>query len=518
MKKKTICIWAVICLVISIVTIQYINYKKNIEVTSGVPSEKWSKDKSVSKGFVKSNPSIITYEEKIYVVHTTEDGISLVKTDMQGDVIDTKSYDLGKFMADVTFTKDKENLYISWISIKNRVRSLNIGSIDNDLTIKDIRVLEGITASTKISDEELLISTSDNFKIIGNGLNVLFESDKDIYESISATKYKENTYIVYYSENDSAFNAITLEDNKKVKKEKILSIVKGIGLSFDNTLISVNDEELVLTYEEFVKGGFSGTKSISYYLSTGKSQDGVVEIEGRSVRGIIKGDADGVFFGYIERFLDKRFFQQDIVEFKIKDGQIVDDNYVSSSRKRSFYIANYKEYVAFCEYLGVNFYEVKLGSSEDLIKEGTNYISKEEKKEALNISLQGVAYSFAYMFIIGITWIFFAFFVIGIISFISYKFDEKMSKITYIGALILVGLFQLYVIKNIMYGRYAGNMPDYLSLGVGLAITFILYLVSGIFSYLIFNQDIEIIPLIPFGSVLLIETFLVLSVFVPYIT
>jgi len=57
MKKKTIFLWALICLVVSLVTIQYINYKRNIEVTSGMPSEKWSKDKSVSKGFIKSNPS-----------------------------------------------------------------------------------------------------------------------------------------------------------------------------------------------------------------------------------------------------------------------------------------------------------------------------------------------------------------------------------------------------------------------------------------------------------------------------
>jgi len=505
-------------MIISIVTIQYVNYKKNIEVISGVPSEKWSKDKSISTGFVKSNPSIITFKEEMYVVHTTENGISLVKTNMSGDVIDTKSYDFGKFMADVTFTTDKENLYMSWISIKNGVRNLNIGSIDKDLTIKDISVVEGITESVKLSDEEMLISLGDNIKIIDNKLNVLFESQKGIYESISAAKYKENTYIVYYSENDSGFNTIILKDNRKIKEEKIASIVKGIGLSFDNSVISINDDELILTYEEFVKGAFVRTKSISYYPSNGEVQVGVIEIERQPIRGIIRGDSDGIFFGYVERYSDKRFFQQDVVEFRIKDGNIVDFNYVSNGRKRTFYLANYNEYVAFCEYIGINFYEVKLASSEDLVKESTNFISKEEKKEALNISLQGVAFSFAYIFIIGLTWIFFAFFVVGIISFISYNFSEKMSKITYIGALILIGLFQLYMIKNIMYGRYVGLMPDYLSIGVGLSISLILYLVSGIFSYLIFNCDIEMIPLIPFGSVLLIESFLVLSVFVPYIT
>jgi len=95
MKKKTIFLWALICLVVSLVTIQYINYKRNIEVTSGMPSEKWSKDKSVSKGFIKSNPSIISFQGGIYVVHTSENGISLVKTNMQGDIIDSKSYDMG---------------------------------------------------------------------------------------------------------------------------------------------------------------------------------------------------------------------------------------------------------------------------------------------------------------------------------------------------------------------------------------------------------------------------------------
>ncbi|MCM1991909.1 hypothetical protein [Oceanirhabdus seepicola] len=518
MKKKNIIIWGLICLIISTVTIQYVNYKKNIEVVSEVPSKKWSKDKSISKGFVKSNPSIITFEGEIYIVHTKENGISLVKTNMQGDIIDAKDYDFDKFMADVIFTRGKENLYISWISVKKGVRSFNIGSIDNDLTIKDIRVVEGITECIKLSDEEILISSGDNIKIIDNNLYVLFESEKDIYESISAAKYKEHTYIVYYSENDSAFNVITLEDNKKVKEEKIASIVKSITLNFDNLMLSINDEELILTYEEFVKGSYMRTKSISYYLSNGKSQSGLVEIQRQPVRGIIRGDSDGMFFGYVERYMDKRFFEQDVVEFRIKDGNIVDFNYVSNSRKRTFYIANYKEYVAFCEFMGINSYEVKLASSEDLIRESTNFISREEKKEALNISVQGAAFSLAYIFVIGITWLFFAVFVIGIISFLSYNFNEKMSKITYIGALILVGLCQLYMMKNIMYGKYAGMMPDYLSLGVGLAITLILYLISGIFSYLIFKRDIEMIPLIPFGGVLIAETFLVLSVFVPYIT
>jgi len=48
-------------------------------------------------------------------------------------------------------------------------------------------------------------------------------------------------------------------------------------------------------------------------------------------------------------------------------------------------------------------------------------------------------------------------------------------------------------------------------------ITLIIYFISGIFSYLIFKCDLESIPLIPFGIVLVTETFLVLSVFVPYI-
>ncbi|WBW97362.1 hypothetical protein [Oceanirhabdus sp. W0125-5] len=518
MKKKTIIIWALICLFASIVTIQYVNYKKNIEVTSSAPSQKWSKDKSVSEGFVKGNPSIIIFKEQIYIVHTTENGIRIVKTNMLGEVIDSKSYEYGKFMKDGIFTTDKRNLYISWISIKKGVRSFNHAVIDNDLNIKDIRVIEGILENKKLSDEEILISSGDTIKIVDNNLNILFESKKDNYENISAAKYKENTYIAYYNEEERAFNTIILENNKEVKKEKIATINKGIGVSFDNPILSVLGEELILTYEEFVKGEYMRTKGISYYLNTGKSQSKLVEIQGQPVRSIVRGDSQGVFFGYVERVLDKRFFEQDIVEFSIKDCKIVDYNYVSNSRKRAFHVANYKEYVVFSEFTKVNYYDLKLASSEELFKESINFISKEEKKEALNISLHGIAFSFAYMFIIGLTWMFFAFFIIGTISFISYDFSEKTSKVTYIVALLLVGIFQLYMIKNIMYTRYGALMPDPLSIGVGLTVTLIIYSLSAIFSYLIFNFDLETIPLIPFGGVLFIETFVILSVFVPYIT
>jgi len=220
MKKKNIVIGALICFIISMVSIQYINYRKNIEVTSAIPSEKWSKDKSVSKGDVKKNPSIITFEDEIYVVHTTENGVKLVKTNMLGDVIDTKNYEFGNFVADVTFTTDKENLYISWISINNEKRSFNIGFVDKELMIDDIKVIEGITESIKISDEELLVSSGENIKVVDSKLNVLFETEKGIFESVSVAKDKEKTYIVYYSESDSAFNTIILEDNKKSWKSK----------------------------------------------------------------------------------------------------------------------------------------------------------------------------------------------------------------------------------------------------------------------------------------------------------
>jgi len=311
---------------------------------------------------------------------------------------------------------------------------------------------------------------------------------------------------------------MTIKDNKKIKEEKIISIFKGVGLSFNNPVLNVNDQELVLIYEEFSKGVFRRTKSISYNLCDGKSQSEVSEIQGQPIKGVITGGTDGTFFGYVKRYMDKRFFVQDVVEFRIKDGNIEDYRFVSNSRKMAYYIANYEEYVVFCEFMGVNSYDVKLSSSKKLIKDSMNYISKEERREAFGISLQGAAFSLAYIFVIGITWIFIAFFVMGIISFISYKFNEKMSRITYIGALIFVGLCQLYMMKNIIYGKYAGMMPEYLSLGVGLAITLIIYLISSVFSYLIFITDIEMIPLIPFKSVLLVETFLVLSVFVPYIT
>ncbi|MCM1988998.1 hypothetical protein [Oceanirhabdus seepicola] len=517
MKKKNIVIGALICFIISMVTIQYINYRKNIEVTSAIPSEKWSKEKSISKGDVKKNPGIITFEDEIYVVHTTENGIKLVKTNMLGDVIDTKNYEFGNFVADVTFTTDKENLYISWISINNAKRSFNIGFVDKELMINDIKVIEGITESIKVSDEELLVSSGENIKIVDNNLNTLFETEKGIFESVSAAKDKENTYIVYYSDSDSSFKTIILKDNKKIMEKEIVNVYRGFGLIFKNPVININDEELVMTYEEITKGEYRSTKGISYSLNNSKSQIGIVQIQGQPVRGIVRGDSAGTFFGYIERYVDKRFLEQDIVEFRIKDGEIVDYNYVSNSREIGFYSANYKEYVVFCEYIEKNSYEIKLSSSEEVFKESINFISKEEKNEAWSILLEGIVFSFAYIFMMGIIWILFALVIIGVISFISYNLSEKMRKITYIGALVIVGLFQLYMMKNMMYGKYAGLMPDYLSISVGLVITLIIYFISGIFSYLIFKCDLESIPLIPFGIVLVMETFLVLSVFVPYI-
>jgi len=210
--------------------------------------------------------------------------------------------------------------------------------------------------------------------------------------------------------------------------------------------------------------------------------------------------------------------QKDIVDVIIEVGKTIEKNYVSRSDTLSIYAVPIDDIVFFADFKDKNNYEVYMTSKNQEFKELHNGVRSSEKKKALLDTIEGLMFAAAYLFIIGIKWLFPAFVLISLFSFLDYNFKERGKLKIYMGICVISTILKVLTIRSVFYMRYSNYMPPILSaILVGIIISMIISTITYYVSYLMYKKDVEVMPLFKFAPALLLDSFLTLMVFVPFI-
>lgn len=454
MKKSKILAINTILVIIIILVFNFIN---SYSVKKQPPSQRWSKEVAVGNGIANDRPRIIVEDNRILIAYETSDSIVITSTELDGKVIDTKEYKINSdFYKDMMFVKDNNNQYYILYRYESMVKGkLQVICIDNTLNEVDRKELEGIVATAQIDSSNILISNNEGIQYINTEKESQVKIPAESVTMVTGTK-NDSKVIIGYMENKNAIKMVEVSESTPSEIMNVATIGGTDKLTYDNLVSSCDKNNVCFIYDEYVKGDFNGCKYSNVDLANKEITDGMLSFEGNSLITDtigISGDKSR-FYGTIERNLGSKKTQKDIMEFSLENGKAVDTSMVSRLPELCIYPYKEGEYIVYLSYSNKG-YNVNLASTKDEFKEINNGFKKSDLKGAANVTLENLMMSLAYIFVVGIQWIFPVAVIAGIVSFLDYKFNDKKRKIAFLLISVFTIALQILVILNF---AYAGMM------------------------------------------------------------
>lgn len=526
MKKKRFIIGSMIIFLGIIMITLGMHYKYRLAIRKQPPSDKWSKEVIISNGNIKARPGIEKINENYYIVHNDGSNLKMLKIDDLGTKLKEVEVDgKSEFISCIEIYNEEENMFLSWIYSKKGIKNLVTVKLDKELNIVNTEKIENIVSSKKVDNNLRLIAYNDKVEIQDIDGTLLDTIKDSSIENSTAAKMDEGYLITYYNPESSMLRAAIFSNNMISKTEDVIMLSKGRSSTFGNMALAYENGEAHLIMENYSKGEFTGTNHVEFSTSDFKGQIEKLSYDNnnRFIKDIapIKTEEGAGFMATALREYGKKQVNRDVMSFNlsdIKNGYIEEFDFASRSKNLSYLSNGSDEVAVYADYNDFNNYNLCMVSTSQQFKDKYNEVNSKEVKLAIGDIIDSFAYCIAYIFTIGIGWMFPALAIMGVFTFFDYKFNEKQRKIGLIICGVLATIMKIYVIKNVFYVQNLHMLSESMkSFGVGAGICIAASILSYGYAYKRYCDDTEVVTLIRSSTGLMIDTILTLMVFVPFI-
>ncbi|MFD3156654.1 hypothetical protein ACFIJ5_07300 [Haloimpatiens sp. FM7330] len=521
MKKRTkrICNFGIVFIMIGILIFQYnINFNINKEP----PSNKWGKGEKIASAKVTDFPTIQENNGK-YVAALNDGGnLKVLEFDKLGNKLKEKTFKTdNEIINHVGFFNLKDNSYVlDWTVMKVKGNEMNSFKLDKNFNIIEKSKPSIVSELFQIGNEIRIKTYEDKIEIFdftNNNTKTLNIKDASLVNGI---KYKDK-YIITFMDDNSKVKYFYYDHKNVTDIKEACSIATIAGQSIAKNTFSADDKYGYFLTEKSGKGGFQ-VDITSFALDGSKNvRTRKLRIDGvHSIKGIIpvNNGKEAKFLASGSRSFGLKKIYNDIFQFSISNNKIKLGEYISKTKQASMLPSIYKDVAIYCDYEpSIEKHNIFVTSTNEAFKEKNNVMKPVEKKIALTDTMQGFAYSFVYIFIIGLQWIFFAILLIGAMSFLEYKMKPKNRKILFVIISIIVALIKTKVMYQVSYKNYYYYLPSVLSSPmVGIIINLVFSFICYGYAYKLYEDDIDAMPIAKFAPLLLVDSMLTLMVFAPY--
>lgn len=504
------------------------------------PSEKWGKEVVISKGEVKNTPKILKLGDKYIIAHDDCEKIKVIVLDYLGNKLLEKQFLGGdKSLFDLNLLTDGTSIYINWQYSINGDRKLANLKLDKDLNEIDKWEVNDVNNCTQISDSIYVVAYEDKIEVC----NII--SGKKSYlnawltSKICGTKVNDEYIITYY---DSKFFLYTTYNGETLTEPKqILFRRPAFGEVFFKAAFACDSKNGYLIVDKKIKKDYGMAMLITFPLKN--QRENIVKVNGGFID-IGIGDESNLNLGYGAEFLynpysvssgdSARFMigtaraygrserQFDVMEFELKNGQIVSSSYIDNSRLGTTMPYSQNEVALFCNQTKLGQYNVCFTSQNEDYKLKNNKPRKSEIISAILDIVSNLANSIFMGLTIGLKWILPGLLLISIVTILGYKLSNRTKSIIFILICLLTSIVKLLCTNNLFYGTYASLLPKYLSpIGIGLIISITISFLSYANGYLRYKGklkiDPDIMPILGFSIALFIDSILTQLIYIPFI-
>lgn len=511
--------WAIFGIIFIIIL--GVQFRSNYILETSPPSKEWSKEYKISDGKISSFPKIIKIGDKNIAAHDDGEKIKILILDNEGKIKNQTVINAeDRMIRDFNLLHDGKNIYANWIITENGSKIMK--SVTMDLNLKEIKreQILGVEESSQIDDSTYMEAFKDKINIINLKDNKTYSVNAKTPGYLAGTKTDEG-YFITYMDKSQVFNYFTIYNGAVSDVKEAGAMTKSTMDSFGETAVGLDKENAYILVETRSKGAFGNVKCFTFKLD---EQDYKInDLKVKSSRylyspiGVSSGDK-ARFIAGSERKFGKKDEQYDVVDFSIKNGEIVEAEYLSRTKGTTMLPAIGDGIALFCDFAGDDNYKVYLTSQNEDFKKIVNGIKGFEVKNAIARTINGIISSVLYIFVIGARWILLGGVFVAIFTFISYSMQPRRKKIIFILIYLASQALKIYMIYDIFYRDYAGIINGWLaSPYAGIFIQSALGALTLGYAYGQYRNDLESMPVINYTKGMAIDAVLTLMIFVPFL-
>ncbi|MEG0308871.1 MAG: hypothetical protein RR636_13065 [Clostridium sp.] len=518
MKKKRMVLFSFIIVTFILIVIgSYIN-NYNLEVQP--PSEVWSKEVRLGTALGKNAPVVLKEESKLIVAYANDKKLNLCEVDLQGEILRTKEYNLSEELVNKVLLTNSSNGYILMYNSKNGGDGyLENIRLDKELNEINRETINGTKATCQLDNNNIIVGYDDRVEIINTleSTSIVVPAQNVSMISISSTK---TGFLICYMEDDSIFKSITVNEGTVSEPRLVQSIAKNSKITYKGMATSSDDENGYIIFEQYIKGDFHSSRLIEFPMSGGEAKETKPYINNSNFIinsvGAYSENGGAKFYSNFDNLYGKKEIRRGISALIMKDGKVKVEEIVT--RTRGVCINPYinEEYISYLTFKEKDIYDVVIASTGDEFKAINNLPRNSEKISALSYTVEGIAYSFVYIIIIGFAWVAVGLVLSGIVTFCDYKLSVKQKKLMYVVVAAITTITKIFVIITMFYGTYAYMLPNVIApIYIGIIICVLISCIVYSYGYYLYSNEFEGVFIAKFSLSLLIDAVLTLMVYVP---
>lgn len=501
------------------------HYSYKLHMISKPPSDRWSKDVTISSGNITTDSAIEKLEETYIVAHNDGNNLKFITVDKTGKKLNEKTFEYkSELIRDLDILKSSDFIYFTFVSNDFQDKKLHIFKLDKELNIVSQEKLEGVKASTKLDDTVLALGFEDKIDILDMKSNKVIETlnenkPKD-FESI--TNGRGQLFVYKTGDGDCKYVFYNKEDI--TQPQFICKLQESVGARFQNMVVSADEKNLYLFAEQMLKGAYESTLYYKYSFDHKKVIDeGVLSVNSnkyiRNLAAVSNGN-EVRFLGTSGQVYGLKTYKQNVIDFTFnKDGKNEEVKDVAIFGMDYEFIYPIDDMVFFAEYDSLEDYKINMASqSEEFKKLYNDEITSNEKKLAALWVSEGILQGFSYIFFLLLSVIFVGLFLGVLFAFIQKKFNRKTRNVFFIALCIGVVISKIYVVKMTFYERYLYYMPHHVSsLFVGILINIIISTIIYSYCFILYKKNENQMEFGKFIGLVALDAFLTLLIFTPFI-
>lgn len=498
-------------------------YNENYSFRIQPPSEKWAKEVGVGPidGRIRTYPRMLKYDDNSFLIaYQNGKNINIEKFDLKGSKLEEITIEVGDdFIRHLSFVGNAEKSTIYWITSVNGVKTLYNVEFDRNLKVIKRNQESNVNECTQIGDNTLLVTYKDRIEIKDISSNSTVINNIANASLVTGTSTKKGNLITFH-ENGKYFKYFYVDKGILSPTYMILAFTPDAkGGYFDRTVVASDNKNAYLLIE--AKSGedrYGTVKCLTFSLDGNEHSLEDLRVGGsKAIFGTVSASSgeEARFISSGTRNYERNSSQEDIFEFYIKDGKVVEYNYVSRTNQPSVYPAVLDNNLIFFNYIDLTHYDMFITSSSNEFKELHNPVRSVEKERALKDTGMGIVYSLVFIFLVGVKWMLFGITAVSGFSYLSHGMSVKLRKILYILSYGVLAIIKLSTI-NSFYGR--AEFPPILNSSItATVICVVISLISFAYGYGIYRKDTDVLPLWSYIRAMMIDTLLTQLIFVPFI-
>ncbi|MDF2674574.1 MAG: hypothetical protein K0R09_2842, partial [Clostridiales bacterium] len=462
MKKHVFSI-AFIIMFVGILVFQYNeSYKFRIEP----PSEEWSKEVligSVDEG-IKTYPKILDFSDgSNLIVYQNGENLKAEVIDKLGKKKNELVIPVGdKFIKSLNLISDGDNTNISWITSKHSIKTMYNIKVDGNLKIIEQNQETDVQEATQAGEDILVLTYKD--KIVLRDISNNISTVKKVTSPALVSAVNTNQgYLITYHENGRNFKYFFIKDGVTSDISLAAALAPDSkGGYFDRASLGSDNKYAYLMVEaKTAADRFGIIKCITFSLDGKEKSMEDLKIgpfrRNFGAVAISSGD-EARFIASSTRYYERKDSQEDIIDFTIKNGEVVKYSFASRTKEPSMYPAMSNDIIIFFSYLDTDKYDIYMTSTDDEFKNVYNVTRNIEKSRALTDTSVGFIYSVIYVFLFGLQWILAGLTTISGFTYFAHAMNIKVKSILYI-----LCYFVLAAVKVATVYSKAAELPEILN-------------------------------------------------------